>query len=384
MELSHKEEKEDLFNQFEYWYKNRHDYALEWKKRTGGKVMGFFCTYVPEEILYAADILPVRILGSHEPQDVTEPHIFAMFCPFCRDCLAQGLKGRFDYLNGIMIAQSCLHIRQAYTSWDIHIPTDYSYYLPHPMHVQSPHAIPYLREELVKFKASIEEWIGRTITEDDLKRGIEIMNTNRRLMKQVYELRKGNNPPLTGLEAMYMVVSSQTTDKRDHNKALESLLQKLPSRSIGNPGERLMILGSEDDDTEFISMVEALGATFVTDDHCTGTRYFQEEVDSTGDPLTAIAERYVKRVPCPSKDWPQRTRLDHIIKMADDYGVQGAILIQQKFCDPHELDIPIIKETLENKGLATLFLELDVTVPIGQFKTRVEAFLEIIREEDLF
>jgi benzoyl-CoA reductase subunit C len=384
MELVHKEEKEDLFDQFRDWYKNRHDYALEWKERTGGKVMGFFCTYVPEEILYAADILPVRILGSHEPQDVTEPHIFAMFCPFCRDCLAQGLKGRFDYLNGIMIAQSCLHIRQAYTSWDIHIPTDYSYYLPHPMHVQSPHAIPYLREELVKFKASIEEWIGRTITDDDLKRGIEIMNTNRRLMKQIYELRKSSNPPLTGLEAMYMVVSSQVTDKRDHNKALESLLQKLPSRKIGDPGERLMILGSEDDDTEFISMVEDLGATFVTDDHCTGTRYFQEEVDTTGDLLTAIAERYVKRVPCPSKDWPQRTRLDHIVKMAEDYDIQGAILIQQKFCDPHELDIPIIKETLEKKGLSTLFLELDVTVPIGQFKTRVEAFLEIIREEDLF
>ncbi|UCG03144.1 MAG: benzoyl-CoA reductase, bzd-type, subunit N [Candidatus Heimdallarchaeota archaeon] len=383
MELVHKEEKE-LFDQFRDWYKNRHDYALEWKERTGGKVMGYFCTYVPEEILYAADILPVRILGSHEPQDVTEPHIFAMFCPFCRDCLAQGLKGRFDYLNGIMIAQSCLHIRQAYTSWDIHIPTDYSYYLPHPMNVQSPHAIPYLREELVKFKASVEEWIGRTITEEDLKRGIEIMNTNRRLMNQVYELRKGSNPPLTGLEAMYMVVSSQTTEKRDHNKALKSLLQNLPSRNIGDSGERLMILGSEDDDTEFISMVENLGATFVTDDHCTGTRYFQEEVNPTGDPLTAIAERYVKRVSCPSKDWPQRTRLDHIVKMAKDYDVQGAILIQQKFCDPHELDIPIIKETLEKNGLSTLFLELDVTVPIGQFKTRVEAFLEIIREEDLF
>ncbi len=383
MELVHKEEKE-LFEQFSDWYKNRHDYAKAWKERTGGKVMGYFCTYVPEEIIYAADILPVRILGSHEPQDVTEPHIFAMFCPFCRDCLAQGLKGRFDYLDGIMIAQSCLHIRQAYTSWDIHIPTDYSYYLPHPMHVQSPHAIPYLREELVQFKASIEKWIGRTITDEDLKRGIELMNTNRRLMEQVYELRKGDNPPLTGLEAMYMVVSSQTTDKHDHNEALESLLKQLPSRNVRDPGERLMIVGSEDDDTEFLSMVEDLGATFVIDDHCTGTRYFQEEVNPTGDPLTAIAERYVKRVPCPSKDWPELTRLDHIVRMVKDYDVQGAILIQQKFCDPHELDIPIIKETLEKNGLATLFLELDVTVPIGQFKTRVEAFLEIIREEDLF
>ena len=67
---------------------NRAEYARQWKARTGGKVVGYFCTYGPEELMYAANILPVRILGSHEVQDVTEPHIFGMFCPFCRDCLA--------------------------------------------------------------------------------------------------------------------------------------------------------------------------------------------------------------------------------------------------------------------------------------------------------
>jgi len=374
-----------MFDQFKEWYENRHEYAKKWKERTGGKVIGIFCTYVPEEILYAADILPVRILGSHEPQDVSEPHIFAMFCPFCRDCLAQGLKGRYDYLDGITIAQSCLHIRQAYTSWDLHIPVDFKYYLPHPMHIQSPQAIPYLIEELKEFKKAVEEWTGKDITEEDLKQGIEIMNTNRQLLQQVYELRKQPNPPLTGLEAMLMVVSSQMTDKREHNKALEELLEKLPSRSLDEPGERLMILGSEDDDTEFIAMVEDLGSRIVIDEHCTGTRYFYEEVNTNGDALASIAERYVKRVPCPSKDWPERTRLDHIVKLAKEYDVQGAIVMQMKFCDPHELDTPAIKEALENDvGIPTIFLEFDVTVPIGQFKTRVEAFLEIIREEDLF
>ena len=374
-----------MFEQFKEWYENRHEYAKNWKESTGGKVIGTFCTYVPEEILYAADILPVRILGSHEPQDVSEPHIFAMFCPFCRDCLAQGLKGRFDYLDGITIAQSCLHIRQTFTSWDLHIPVDFTYYLPHPMHVQSPRAIPYLTEELKEFKKAVEEWTGKEITEEDLKRGIEIMNTNRRLLQQVYELRKKPNPPLTGLEAMIMVVSSQMVDKREHNKALEELLEKLPSRSLGEPGERLMILGSEDDDSKFIAMVEDLGSRIVIDEHCTGTRYFYEEVNTNGDALASIAERYIKRIPCPSKDWPERTRVDHIVKLAKEYNIQGAIVMQMKFCDPHELDTPAIKKALENDvGVPTIFLEFDVTVPIGQFKTRVEAFLEIIREEDLF
>src|SRR5512136_165152 len=156
-----------MLEMYKELYEARHGYAKEWKQKNGGKVMGYFCTYAPEEIMYAAGILPVRILGSHEPQDVTEPHIFAMFCPFCRDCLAQGLKGKYDYLDGIMISQSCLHIRQAYTSWDLHIKKEFSYFLPMPHHVQSPRATPFLRDELEVFRKAVEKWTGKKITDAD-------------------------------------------------------------------------------------------------------------------------------------------------------------------------------------------------------------------------
>ena len=374
-----------MIEMFKEWYDARHEYARQWKEKTGGKVLGYFCTYVPEEILYAADVLPVRILGSHEPQNVTEPHIFAMFCPFCRDCLAQGLQGRYDYLDGIMISQSCLHIRQAYTSWDLHIPTDFSYYLPMPHHVQSKHAVGFTRGEFELFKKKVEEWTGKTITDDDLRRGIETVNRDRQLMKQVYDARKNGDVPLTGLEAMYMVVSSQMVDKSEHARIVEESMREIGGRSLGRSSQtRLMILGSENDDIEFVSMIEGLDATIVQDDHCTGTRYFWDEVNLNGDPMTAIAERYVQRLPCPTKDWPARRRIDRILEFAKDWDVQGAVVIQQKFCDPHELDIPAIRKALEEAGIKTLFLELDVTVPIGQFKIRVEAFLEMLAEEDLF
>ncbi len=374
-----------MMEKFKEWYQKRHEYAQEWKNKTGGKVVGYFCTYVPEEILYAAGVLPVRILGSHEPQDVTEPHIFGMYCPFCRDCLAQGLKGRYDYLDGIMIAQSCLHIRQTFTSWKLHIPIDFSYYLPMPNNVQSKRALPYLTGELRVLKKALEKWTGRAITDEDLNRGIEIMNKSRKLTRDLYELRKQPNPVLTGLEAMYTVVASQMVDKNNYNETLQGILEKLPQRPVEKDSKvRLMILGSENDDTEFLQMVESLGAIFVVDDHCTGSRYFWNEVTPNQNPLEAIASRYVERVPCPSKDWPERTRMEHIKKLAQDWKVQGAIVIQQKFCDPHELDIPATIESLKQIGIPAQFLEFDVTVPLGQFKTRVEAFLEMLREEDLY
>jgi len=254
-----------------------------------------------------------------------------------------------------------------------------------PLHVQSARAVPFARAEFEIFKNKVEEWTGKTITDDDLKRGIEIVNRDRALMKQVYELRKKDGVPLTGLEAMHMVVSSQMTDKTEHARIVEGVLRELQTRSIDrSTGTRLMILGSEDDDTEFVAMVESLEATIVQDDHCTGTRYFWDEVTPNGDPMTAIAKRYVTRVPCPTKDWPQRQRIERILQLAEEWSVEGAIIIQQKFCDPHELDIPAIRKALEDSGVKTLFLELDVTVPVGQFKIRVEAFLEMLAEDDLF
>jgi len=375
-----------ILTQFREWIDSRHEYARTWKEKSGNKVVGYFCTYVPEEILYAADVLPVRVLGSHEPPTVTEPYIFAMYCHFCRDCLAQGLKGKFNYLDGIVEGQSCIHLRQAFNGWRLHIPIDYTYYIYVPHGVQTPRAVPYLKQELAKFKQSLEEWTGKRITDQDLDRGIAILNHNRELMRKVTEYRKADPPKLTGLEAMEMTLASQVVDKVEHSKLLEQLLQELPSRKLGQVSNiRLMIIGSEDDDRVFMKNVENLGATFVVDEHCTGTRYYWDDVKAREDRLEAIAERYVNRVPCPSKDWPELTRIQHAVRLAKEYNVNGALIIQNKFCDPHGIEIPPLKDALAQVGVQTYPLEFDVTVPWGQFRTRVEAFLETLTGlEELF
>jgi len=382
-----------MIEQFEKWYNNRHEYQKDWKERTGGKIVGYFCTYAPEEIFYAFDVLPVRILGSHEPQDVTEPHIFGMFCPFCRDVLAQGLKGRYDYLDGIMIGQSCLHLRQAFTSWEQHKNPGWSYYLPMPSHVQSKRAIPFLKEEYKLMIKALEELTGKTITDDDLRRGIKIMNDVRRVMKEIYEFRKQDNPPITGTEAMYMTCAAFFTDAREFTEVAKQVKEELATRTLDREqGVRIMLVGSENDDIEYIDMiehlgeVESVGCTVVIEEHCTTTRYFWTEVsEDIDDPLEAIATRYCVRTPCPSKDWPKRTRLDAILAFAKDFNVDGAIIVQQKFCDPHETDIPFVRKHLEDNGIPTYFLEFDVTVAAGPFAIRTEAFLETLEaEDDLF
>ena len=375
-----------LFGNFRMWYEKRHDYARDWKKRTGGTVVATMCTYVPEEILMAAGMLPVRVLGAHEPQNVTEPHIFGMYCPFSRDSLAQGLLGRFEYADGVTLSHSCIQYRQTFNSWKLHVPTvKWDYYLPMPNQVQSKFAKTLHRTEVAKFRTFIEGVSGKEVSDDALRRAIDIINENRRLLRQLFEYRKETNPRVTGTEALYASLTSQFVDKEEHNAELRRVLAEVEKRDNSREeGIRFMTIGSENDDLSFMAMVESVGATIVIDDQCSGTRYFWNEATIQDDVIATIADRYCERPACPTKDYPTHTRYEHVLKLAKDYNARGAIFLQQKFCDPHEGDYPDLKEHLEKNGIPTLFLEFDITNPIGPFRIRIEAFLETMSDEELF
>lgn len=285
----------ELFDQFKSWYEDRHDYAREWKKRTGGRVVATMCTYTPEEVLIAAGMLPVRVLGAHEPQNVTEPHIFGMFCPFSRDSLAQGLLGRYDYCEGVTLTQSCIQYRQTFTSWRQHVPTvQWDYYLPMPNEVQSKFAKMLHQSEVKEFRKFVEGVIGKPITDDELRKSTELVNENRRLLHELYEYRKEVNPRVTGVDALYASITAQFIDKEDHNRELKRVLALLPSQPNNRvEGVRFMTIGSENDDVSFMAMVESVGSTIVIDDQCSGTRNFWNEARIQTTPsrplLTAIA-----------------------------------------------------------------------------------------------
>lgn len=367
-------------------YENRHQYATQWKEtHPDGRVLGYMCSYFPEEIFYAAGILPVRILGSHEPQNVTEPYIFGMYCPFSRDVLAQGLQGRYKYLDAVATAYPCMHLGQAFDSWVLHITPKY-FYTDMPNRVQTPYSVPFLAGRLEETKKEVEEWIGRDIFEEDLRHAIETYNENRSLLRQIYEIRKADDVPLTGTECMYVTTANLFMDKKDANKLLRETIEKELGGRKAKSGEdtRLMVIGSENDDIKFLEMVEGFSAVIVVDDHCTGSRYFWNKVDIQDGLVESIAKRYIERPVCPQRDYPERLRLPHLLKMAKDWNVRGIILIQQKFCDPHELDKVALTKFFQEHDLPTLYLELDVTVPIGQFKIRVEALLEQLREEEIW
>ena len=158
-----------------------------------------------------------------------------------------------------------------------------------------------------------------------------------------------------------MRITSHWIDKREHNRALKDVLEKeLPLRDLKlGDRTRLMILDSEDGDTKFVKMVESLEAKFVIEDHCSepaisGTRSSRPR---TGWPPSPPATKTAR--PVTTKDRSQRKRLDHVLKLAQDWKVRGAIILRRKCCDPQEPDVPALRQALEGIGVPSLFLEAD-------------------------
>lgn len=378
----------EAFRRFRQWVDDPHGYARAWKERTDGRAAAFFCTYAPREVLYAGGILPVRAYGGHRASEIamSDQHVYrGMWCPFSRDVLSQGLLGRYDYTDGIVMASTCLHLRQTYQSWAENVSEegDFQHYFLMPHGARQEGGVEYLAKKLRQTKEAVEAHTGNEITEDDLWRAIRVYDENRALMRRIYAFRKEEAPPLSGLQAMEMVKSSHIADPAEHNELLRSALRELeaydgPRR---HPDYRLMHISSENDDRRFMYMVEEdLGyqVTVVVEEACVGTRDFWNTTrEGRDDPYLTLAERYLERPPCPNKDWPNRQRMRQIEELAEDFDIDGALIIMQKFCDPHQLDIPRERKLLEDEmGLQTLTLEFDASVPIGQFKTRVEAFVE--------
>jgi benzoyl-CoA reductase subunit C len=363
---------------FQQLLENRHTYAKEWKKKTGGKVMGYLCTYFPEELAYAAGVLPVRIISEPEVDDVTERYIYGAFCPLSRDILAAGLKGKYDYLDGIAYAEGCMHLRHIFGDWRLHISTPYNYYVSVPSHVEGPRAARMLHGELTAFKKDIEAWSGNTVSEESLRRAVEIYNTNRTMMRQIYQMRRVDRPPVSGTQVFEMVLSSQIMDKEEHNWLLTKAIGDLSERKTdGYAGIRLMLLGSDITDTRLVRMIESMGAVFVIDELCSGSSYVWNDVVLQNDLLFAIALRYLDKPRCPLKDVKYRRRVAHVSQLIEDYNVGGAIIALQKFCHPQQFDLPEVRKALEKRNIPMHIIEHDGTIPVAEYRTRIQAFLDI-------
>ncbi len=358
---------------------NRTEYLREYKERSGRKIFGYFCTYTPEELLHAAGIHPIRLFGGTEDITQADTLIQSFVCPFVRAVLDTALKGGFDYLDGIVHAYTCDATCGLFGIWQRNIKTDFTYTYA-PPYFMSEGSLRYHVSELDKLKKAIEKYTGADISDESMAKSIELYNRKRSALKRLYALRASNPTPISGSEVLDVVLAGSILPLEEYISMIEALIKEiLRPVGCGQDAHRVYISGSELHDTEILRTIEGAGATIVGDDLCTGARGFHDLVESGGDPIEALARRYITRTPCPSR-LPVGRRLEFILEGMRECRAEALIFVIQKFCDPHLAEQPILSESLKEAGIPNMVIETEHRIGPGkeQIRTRVQGFLEMI------
>lgn len=356
-----------------------HDYMkdLEILSGQGKKIIGYFCTYTPIEIIHAAGFLPVRILGSTGQVDRAYAFAPNFICPPLLLSLDKALEGRFNFLAGVVQAYTCDVACGMVNIWKENIGGEIYQTIPLPYN-DNPGGRIFSRsviEELIEKLSGM----GGNITEESLDKSINLYTDIRRMILELYGMRYEGNLPLSVTDVHAVIQVGFVTPPEEYRTMLERLLKDVKKAENHNPtGVPVLISGSLIEEPRVLSILEQSGGSIVADDMCTGYRHFFPPAGEGTDALDRIIDRYIKRFPCPA-----RTRAIHRMPLLMDLiqrsGARGVVFLFQKFCTPHLSDYPILREELSKEGVPNITVELEATgIMEGQLRTRLQAFMEIL------
>ncbi len=360
----------------------------------GKKVVGYLCIYPVLEMLTALDIVPYRVLGEmREPVTEADGYMPTVNCPFLQSCLDLGVKGKYDFLDGIVTSHICDVGSTLSTIWNYAVKTPFFH------HIDTPHTVHETAVEQEKglledYRRALEEFAGQKMTDEKLKAAIGLHNEQRALVRDLYELKKQSPPLLSGAETVQVVKAAQSLPVDEANRLLREVIAEVGARKDGPAARpaRLLVWGSIIDDTPMLDMIESLDANVVMDDTCVGIRAFADDVPLTDDPLDGLAHHYLVDIRCPRtfrandfndvrKDYAKdlEARFGYMKEYIEDWQADGVILQSVRYCDTHGYDVPALSDYLESIGVPSIYLEHDYTEgALAPLKTRVQGFLEII------
>lgn len=365
---------------------NENAYVKKWKE-SGKAVIGYPCTYVPDEIIYAADILPYRLRGTGTTSSsIGDTYFGPVICSFPKCVLQLAGEGKFNFLDGAIIVPGCDSMRRLDECWrkagDDYpgtVPGFFHYFgVPHKV---TDYSLKWSHEEALKLKQKIEEHFGVKITDEALKSAIRVYNESRRLLIQLDKLRAGDDLVMTGEDALAIIMAASAMPRDEYNKLLRQTLAQMEDLKTPIAGrKRLMLVGSVNDDLEFMKVIEDCGAVIVADTLCFGSRSYSDLTEEDGDPLFALTKRYLNHAYCPRMFGYYKERLKNIMDRAREAKVDGIILQNIRFCDLHGSENGIFERDLEKEGIPCMRMEREYgpLTESGRVKMRIDAFLERI------
>ncbi|MFN2436337.1 MAG: 2-hydroxyacyl-CoA dehydratase subunit D [Desulfotignum sp.] len=324
-------------------------------RQTGQKIIGYLCSYAPEELIHAAGCHPMRLFSSGHDILLAENHLQSYCCSLVRGVLEDSLAGRLDFLDGTVFPHTCDSMQRLSDIWRMNGRYAFFADLLVPAKLDTPSSAVYMEAVLARFKAALESALGTPITDTDLASSIALFNRIRTLLAAIQDGCCRHPGVIRGADMTALVKGTMIMDRNEAATLLADVAASFDHLPVPEtPVKRVILAGSVCDTPDVFDMVEAAGGAVVGDDLCTGQRWFDGLVSENQPPMTALADRY-------------RTRAD------------GVIFAMLKFCDPHAFDYPCLKACLDAQGIKSMALEIDDSRQNqGQISTRIETFIQML------
>ena len=362
--------------------------ARRWKETNQGPVIGFFCSYLPEEVIVAAGGLPFRISRAGGQYSLADGHLQAYCCSPARGALEAALSGQLEFLDGVVFAHTCDAMQRLSDIWRLNIASVFHLDVAVPSRLNSPGSRSFLEAVFRRYRQELEAQLGRTISEDALSAAVKTGNRVREGMARLYALGRERPDLLSGTDLQQLSRAVMVMDRKEAARVLSDLADELRTAEVRDPaegptGQRILLSGSVCPLPGVHELLEQRGARVVWDDFCTGARYYEGRVCEQGEPLSALAARFHERGICPAKHAGLWSRGNYLLEKVRQNRADGIIFLLVKFCDPQAFDLPDLRQFLERHAIPSAAIELeDASRLQGGVTTRCEAFLEMLGDPD--
>jgi benzoyl-CoA reductase subunit C len=347
-------------------------------REAGGKVLGHFQVYFPEEIAHAAGMLPVKMRGAPMEPTHSDSHFGSYLCSILKTSLELSLGGNVE-LDMFVSHPICDAARNLAAIWGRN--HDYPCQILYlPQNANSAHSATYLRGEYDRVKRAIEEVTGTTVTERDLRNSIDVFNQNRRLMRELYAIKRDTPWLISAEDAYCLMAVGGMIPREEHNDLLSTVLPKIKAGKAKKEDRIRVVFEGGFCEQPPLDLIRVLGRTcyIVDDDLLIGLRWILKDVPSEGDPLFNLAEAYIEKSSySPVQHDNRKPKEKMLLERVKGAGADAVIISAAKMCEPGLEEQVTYSHALDESDIPYFVTEFEETATaFDSLELQVETFLE--------
>lgn len=354
--------------------------VAEARKSTGKELIGCFPIHTPEEIIYAANCIPVGMWGGKTEIQKADTCVQSFCCSIMRANLEFGMRGIYDTLKAVVVPTFCDTLKCILENWKSAVPQVPVIAVVYPQNRTIRSGVEYTVSELKRVKRELEILLHRVITDEQVEQAFLVYEEYRKAMREFTAAAADYPEIITAKKRHLIIKAGEFMDKAEYTAAVRTIidgladLPKMPKKGI-----RVILTGLISEPIEVLEILDETHLTIAGDDLSLGSRKWRTNArddetdvymkmayliaDHRGDTFLYEADK-------------QKGRM--LIEMAKEAEADAVVVLMMKFCDPEEYDYPIYKDELEAEGIPELYLEIDQQLTsFEQIRTRVQSFAEM-------